>query len=124
MRNPKKPFRKLLKIQTHRFLIADFNECANISTIVLSPGDIIIIILGSHDKLHVASERARNSSDIDSRRITDGIDKVRTLILIVIWVLVERDGIIFAEFRSESKQLRGLRSRNRGRILDYKVASA
>ena len=39
-------------------------------------------------------------------------------------MLVERDGIIFGEFRSESKQLRGLRSRNRSGIPDDKVASA
>lgn len=41
------------------FLIADLNECTNISARVLCPGDIVIVILGPHDKLHIIAELAR-----------------------------------------------------------------
>ena len=41
------------------FLIADLDECTNISGGVLCPGNMIVVILGSHDKLHIVAKLAR-----------------------------------------------------------------
>ena len=41
------------------FLIADLDECTNISGGVLCPGYMIVVILGSYDKLHIVAKLAR-----------------------------------------------------------------
>ena len=59
--NAKSPFLKTLQNANETpemlFLISDLDECTNF--ISLCPGNIIVIILGSHDKLHIVAELAR-----------------------------------------------------------------
>ena len=82
-------------------LIADLNKCTDMIDVVLSPGDIIIIILWPHNKLHVIAELAGNAEDVDRGTITTSVGNVFPTILIMVRVLPKCQRLRLSELCSE-----------------------
>jgi hypothetical protein len=93
----------------------------------LSPGDEIVVILGTQDELHRGAKLARESADVNGNTPvvgSTGLDEVHTLILIRGGCGVEGEGAGEIDFRDRGEELEGLRSADVAGIEDFEVTGA